>query len=219
MLKPINFNPNNPKLWKDFDPTEQAEEFVDNKSETFIRRSLAHKKKYEDIEIKEKHLINVKKGVEARGSNQDWLKKQAEKSLDPEVLANQTQGCQERSRKKTWQDNQKVGYQKRLENPSWQQKQEEWHKTKGSDPEYIKLMEETNRRTAENEDWIRKTCRPIKCPYGIFKKAKDGFDQYHTEYGGNRASVINKLRKWCKDENNTEWTYLTWEEFDQLTKQ
>lgn len=173
-------------------------------------------------ELRGKRLVNdgtMKKAAKKRGSNKDWLKKQAEKSLNPKVLSNQTQGCQERSKKKSWQDNQQVGYQKRVENPSWQAKQKEWHDSKGSNPEYIKLMEETNRRTAESEDWIRKNCRPIKCPYGIFKKAKDAFDAYINEHGGNRGSVINKLRRWCKDENNPDWIYLSWEEFDNLNSQ
>lgn len=35
----MKFNPNDPKHWKDFDPFAKAEEFVDGKSETNIKRA------------------------------------------------------------------------------------------------------------------------------------------------------------------------------------
>jgi hypothetical protein len=52
-LKQIKFNPNNPSLWKDFDPSETAEEFVGNKSEATIRRSISASDKRDNIVFKE----------------------------------------------------------------------------------------------------------------------------------------------------------------------
>lgn len=51
-MKPIKFNPNDPKLWKDFDPTEQAEEFVDGKSQGDINRGTANRIKAQDPDWK-----------------------------------------------------------------------------------------------------------------------------------------------------------------------
>lgn len=38
----MKFNPNDPKHWKDFDPFEKAEEYVDGKSEAYIARAKSN---------------------------------------------------------------------------------------------------------------------------------------------------------------------------------
>ena len=63
------FNPNDPSLWKDFAPTEQATEFVDGKSETRINRSKS---------------ASTKRGN--AGFSKTMSKVAKERNLDPEYL-------------------------------------------------------------------------------------------------------------------------------------
>jgi hypothetical protein len=60
-MKPIKFNPNDPKLWTDFDPTERAEEFVDGKSQIQIERIRLNKRITETVEWKEANTKGLDK--------------------------------------------------------------------------------------------------------------------------------------------------------------
>lgn len=59
-MKPIKFNPNDPKLWKDYDPTERATEFVDGRNEKQINISKALKIAWQDSELKQKHKASIR---------------------------------------------------------------------------------------------------------------------------------------------------------------
>lgn len=54
-----DFNPNDPKYWKDFDPFSKAEEFIDNKSEGKV--GMARRNRI----IAERHNKGVKKSAES----------------------------------------------------------------------------------------------------------------------------------------------------------
>ena len=72
-------------------------------------------------------------------------------------------------------------------------------------------------RSENNEEWIRKNCRPVSTPYGIFKKAKDAAIEYNKEYPNEKfTSVCIKLRSWYRSDKKPEWKYLTWEEYDNI---
>lgn len=103
--------------------------------------------------------------------------------------------------------------------PKWREKVATNNKAKRTDPTHLKKHQEgVTDRSNNNEEWIRKNCRPVSTPYGVFQKAKDVMDLYHKENGGKRESVAVKLRSWLKSNKKPDWKYLTWEEYDQLTK-
>jgi hypothetical protein len=103
--------------------------------------------------------------------------------------------------------------------PEWREKVAKNNKAKRSDPGHLeKHQAGVANRSNNNEEWIRKNCRPVSTPYGIFQKAKDVMDLYHLENGGNRESVAVKLRNWLKSDKKPEWKYLTWEEYDEYKK-
>lgn len=60
-MKQIKFNPNDPKLWKNYDPNEKSEAFVGNKDETAIKRQRSLRLAYENIELREKQS-DLRKG-------------------------------------------------------------------------------------------------------------------------------------------------------------
>lgn len=117
----------------------------------------------------------------------------------------------------------RVEHQKRVKEIANRPEMLEWYKefnrAKRQDPNHIiKHNEGVKHRSEHNEDWIRKNCRPVQCPLGIFKKAKDMMDEYHKIYGGKRESVAVKLRTWLKSDKKLDWKYLTWDEYDTLIK-
>ena len=101
--------------------------------------------------------------------------------------------------------------------PEMQEWYKEFNKAKREDPEHVKRHAKgVKDRSNKNKEWIRKNCRPVDTPYGVFEKAKDVMDIYHQENGGNRESVAVKLRNWLKSDKKPEWKYLTWEEYDTI---
>jgi len=112
--------------------------------------------------------------------------------------------------------------QKRAKETANRPEMKEWYlkfnQDKRSDPNHLeKHQAGVTDRSNNNEEWIRKNCRPVSTPYGIFQKAKDVMDLYHAEHGGNRESVAVKLRNWLKSDKKLDWKYLSWEEYDSLT--
>ena len=96
-MKPIKFNPNDPKLWKDFDPTEQADEFVDGKSQGNINRATANRINAQDPNWREardnatstdEYKANLKAGKEkfwenAPDSHRKHIAKKAAEAIIP----------------------------------------------------------------------------------------------------------------------------------------
>ena len=75
------------------------------------------------------------------------------------------------------------------------------------------------KRSVENEEWKRKNCKPVSTPYGIFENTKLAAEAYHKDYPNEVwDSVCLKLRRWYRSDKKPEWTYISWEEYDNLTK-
>lgn len=199
-------------------PEELAfEAYIASKTEKALNQSDNRLLAYARRKVDEKYQQSMKKGAKVRSENEIWLRSQAEKSKKESWIINQSVGSQERSKKESWKENQQIGYEKRKADPSWQAKQKAWHESKASDPEYIKIMTETNRKTAQNPEWIRKNCKPVVCPFGIFVRVKDAAIAYENEHGGHTLTINNKIRRWLKDSKNTEWKYISYEEYILLT--
>jgi len=111
-LKPIKFNPNDPKLWKDFDPTEQAEEFVDNKDEIRIQRGARNRTRAENPDWYENLILGQQKFFES-----DKFEKTNEQRRLKSLENNTTEEYKESQRQQSllnWQDQDYV--KKNLEN-------------------------------------------------------------------------------------------------------
>lgn len=71
----MKFNPNDPKYWQDYDPAEQTtKEFVDNKTESAVRRGRANRIKAQNPDFIEKHKIAMAKSnaEHKSGENSHW---------------------------------------------------------------------------------------------------------------------------------------------------
>lgn len=85
------------------------------------------------------------------------------------------------------------------------------------DEEWIKSNKEAcKNRSENNEEWIRKNCKPVSTPYGVFQKTKDAAIAYNNEHSTEVfESVCLKLRRWYKSDKKPDWKYITWEEYDE----
>lgn len=157
-------------------------------------RAEGNRKKAKDPEWQRKH----KEGYERRWANPEERIKHKARMNAPEVL------------KATTEKNRKLA-----KDPKWREKVANNNKAKRTDPTHLKKHQEgVTDRSNNNKEWIRKNCRPVSTPYGIFQKAKDVMDLYHEENGGKRESVAVKLRSWLKSDKKPDWKYLTWEEYN-----
>ena len=71
-MKPIKFNPNDPKLWKDFNPSEQAEEFVDGKSQAHINRASKNRDRSKNPILENERIEALRNAV----NTPEWKQKQ-----------------------------------------------------------------------------------------------------------------------------------------------
>ena len=92
------------------------------------------------------------------------------------------------------------------------------NRKKAKDPEWLEANAKAQaNRSENNEEWIRKNCRPVSTPYGVFMRVKEAAEAYCAEHPNERYESVNlKLRRWYKSNKKPDWYYLTWEEYDQL---
>ena len=171
-----------------------------------------------------------------------------EKSNDPEWIAKITEINREaakdpvrlkkiaKSIKKVWQtDEYREWADAFYKNPEYRKKLSERNK-KIAERDYDKIVkrnrdlakDETwlkknakaqSKRSKENIEWKRKNCKPVSTPYGIFENTKLAAEAYHKDYPTEVwESVCLKLRRWYRSSKHPEWTYISWEEYDELTK-
>lgn len=162
------------------------------------RASEAQRRRYENLTQEERQVISDQS--KARWKDQEYRQRMMDYYSTSEY------------KKYIKQRNKEVA-----QRPEMKEWYKEFNKAKRSDPAHIeKHQAGVADRSNNNEDWIRKNCRPVSTPYGIFQKAKDVMDLYHAENGGKRESVGVKLRSWLKSDKKPDWNYLTWEEYDKL---
>jgi hypothetical protein len=192
-LKPIKFNPNDPKLWKDFDPTEQAEDFVDGKSQGDINRRSAIIKAYEviDPQILTNRAKKIIKNREESGWYDKVNNKNKELSKDPKWIKSHTEAS-----KKLQNSIEHKNRMKELYNSeSWKQSQKENGEKKRKDPAFKKAVRAIK-------------CKPIFTKDGIFDSRKSVSEFYKVD----PTTVSN----WLKNKP-TEFYYISQEEYIMLT--
>lgn len=104
---------------------------------------------------------------------------------------------------------------KLAKDPKWREKVAKNNRAKRSNLEHIeKHQAGVAERSNNNQEWIRKNCRPVKTPQGVFLKASQARDAYIAEHGGNKSTIGVYMRSWLKDPKNVDFKYLTWEEYE-----
>jgi hypothetical protein len=117
-----------------------------------------------------------------------------------------------------WKKNNLEQNRKTAKNPKWLEIVAKNNKEKRNNPEHIKIHQTSIAKRTASEDWIRKNCRPVKCPYGIFPISKHAMIEYQKEHGGAITSIAIKIRSWLKSDKKPDWQYLTWQEYDELSE-
>lgn len=192
-MKPIKFNPNNPNLWTDFDPTERAEEFVDNRSESDIQRIISLRKSYEIMDPK--ILINRAEKIVNNRNNNGWYEKVSKKN-------------KEISQTETWKINHKQASDKLQNDPfhkermkkiyeskEWKEHQKKEGERKRNDPNFKKIVRAFK-------------CKPVIIKGNIFDSRKSAIEFYKV----NSTTISN----WLKN-NPNECYYISKEEYIMLT--
>ena len=67
-MTPNKFNPNDPSLWRDFDPFEKSDEYIDGKSEMSIKVALNNRRTWADPDVKLKRQAGIKQAKRDAGS-------------------------------------------------------------------------------------------------------------------------------------------------------
>ena len=171
--------------------------FFDEKK---INHYTGQRRRFESLSEEEKQAIREKHKQQA---NDPAFKQRMQQEVYDTVEWREAHAKQieDLKRNETWRKNCANARQKTIESEEW----------------LNSVRVGVAKRTA-SEDWIRKNCRPVKCPYGIFPVVKHATLEYQKEYGGELHSLSVKIRNWLKSDKKPEWQYLTWEEYNCLTK-
>lgn len=119
----MKFNPNDPKYWADYDPTEEnnKREFVDHKSETRVKKGRANRIKAKSAEWLQRNLEAQVQGGESRAANAEW-----HVSLSKAAAIRSMTAEAERTRAKATAAS--------TDNPEWRQKKSQETSERLSDP-------------------------------------------------------------------------------------
>jgi hypothetical protein len=194
--------------------------------------SEANRKKHADPVIKQRLAEANRKSALDPIARKNRLESNQKKRNDPVWQQNHKAGCEKR-----WEDpEQRLKHKERMNDPEilaaiteknrklaqdplWREKTAKNNKEKRNNPRHIKKHQEAVAdRSINNDDWIRKNCRPVSTPYGIFQKLKDLVEFYRKDNSGNQQAVTVRFRKWLNSDQHPDWSYLTWDEYDRLKK-
>jgi hypothetical protein len=167
--------------------------------EYYDRLSESQKKRYAKLSEEEKQAIS--ESAKNKWQDPEYKQKMMEYYNTPEY--------------KVYIKNRSKEVAARPEMQAWYK---EFNSSKPKDPEYMKRLQKGIDKRTASEDWIRKNCRPVKCPYGIFPIAKQAMLEYQKEHGGVITSIAVKIRGWLKSDKKPEWQYLTWEQYDEQSR-
>jgi hypothetical protein len=192
-MKPIKFNPNDPKLWKDFDPTERAEEFVNNRSESDIQRIVSLRKSYEimDPQI----LINRAEKIINNRNNNGWYEKVSKKNKEISQTETWKINHKEASEKLQNDPIHKERMKKIYESKKWKEHQKNEGERKRNDPNFKKIVRAIK-------------CKPVIIKGNIFDSRKSAIEFYKVD--------STTISNWLKN-NPDECYYISKEEYIMLT--
>lgn len=144
------FNPNDPSLWKDYNPFEKPEEYVGGKSETHIIRAKQMKDRMNDPDYVEK----VAKGNRKKAKDKTWRR-----TMD--------QVLRKRHEDKEWQQKMKELGQQKKDDPAFQKKMEKILKERAKDPNWRKKTKKASQQRSKKKSWKEANKRANRDPSKI----------------------------------------------------
>ena len=193
-MKPIKFNPNDPKLWKDFDPTEQAEDFVDGKSQSDINRGTANRIKAQDPEFQKKRLDGLSKVIESDNWKQGQVQRGINRKNNPKLKKEQSELMTRQNLDPVKKEKRVKAMKEAWSNPELKKKHSEESK------EFWSRPENKAKRLAHG----LKCSKPVMTPAGEFQTAGKAGEHFCKEWGlaprsaGGRVKnlILNKEPNW-----------------------
>lgn len=179
--------------------------------------------------LKENNIwrTNHKTAVENRSKKTEWIennKKAREKLLaDPQWHEKAKIAGQLRSQDSNWREKQKEGAKIKSDNPLWHQKMKDLGKKHSNDPNWREKQKEGCKERSKNTTWLenvkksakRSKGKPFVTPDGIFETLKSAEPFY------NKLRNFNNAQSWLRDKlkkSTPGFYYISWEEYDNLTK-
>ena len=224
-----DFNRELDDLFKDLDLPSDKEITEETRRRKSALSRIGLKKSQETIEKIRQSNRGQKRSDETRNrlsaskkeqfKDPEFVKKHREASIAskkvPGYVEKQRESALKREENPDYVQNRLAGIARREQNEEYRKKRSEAVSKKMSDPEY---QQEFKQRRENNSSWLRKRCRPVSTPYGIFLKVNQVVDLIISQEGGVFGSVQNRVGKWLKSDDHPDWRYLIWEEYDKLTK-
>lgn len=130
------FNPNDPSLWKDYNPFEKPKEYVGGKSETHIIRAKQMKDRMNDPDYVEK----VAKGNRKKAKDPTWQKKMNAILKD-------------RHNDPNWLEKMKELGQQKKDDPAFQKKMDEILKARATDPKWREKIKQASKKRSKKKSW------------------------------------------------------------------
>ena len=145
-----------------------------------IQKILNQEKAKSPIKDKNLNQIAIIVGNSNKKFNPIFEEKRKEYYSNPKVIANIT----ERNRLLA-------------QDVDWLKKVDKVNKQKRQDPNHIKKHAKAVKDRSNNDtNWIRKNCRPVQTPHGVFQKVKDAAIEEHKICGGKFINVCINVRRW-----------------------
>jgi hypothetical protein len=132
---------------------------------TVERRTMSLKESWKDPDLRKRQSELAKQAHQ----NPETKKRRKESRQKPEVKARKSEGQKLSNRDPEVKARRSNAGKLVAQRPEWKERREKTNQ----DPEVKARRRESHLLSRQNPEWIRKNCRPFKCPYGIFQRQVD----------------------------------------------
>lgn len=143
---------------------------------------------------------------------------------DPEYKKLQRQNTLEKNKDPIYKENQRKGIEKRIVNPNYGKNQSAAQLKKFEDPEHVKSFLASMEKRSKNKQWIdsqkeksKQQWKPVITPEGPFKRFGEAVQHYMKVWCLKKGGSDYKLRKHLNDTLNTDFKWISVEEYIMLT--
>jgi hypothetical protein len=202
------------KLWREFDWDEYEDETsVLIKSQAKINVERANKLRGMNLSVEEREAMG--KSQSRRFASMSTKEKLSYSQKRKDYIDNMTDEQKKDHAKKT-----SIGTLKSKEKwytPEWIAQQGERNRKQMQTQKWKDGHAKGMANRYENYGWCKKNLKPIKTPYGVFKRSADAQEENRKQ---EPDTLMNKHRmsKLCKDPDNSEYYFITYDEYLDLTK-
>jgi hypothetical protein len=157
--------------------------------------------------------------------NPEWKKKVAKENTIRSKGEKWRAGMDRRTEKirnsQEWKDNIAESNRKMVKTEEWKTAYLKGIKNRKFDKDLLSAAgKKAHTPEADRKRMISAGILPFRCPWGVYMSRRDASRQSLELYGAHvRYEILNKrLKKLDKPERNEGYNFISWEEYDELTK-